>query len=142
VIWATIVNVSPLLLVFMLHIMSVYAVNEGHLLHISHLRLQPEPPAKVVNQSVLCTHSSNSASFYWDFDRQQVIVASENYLAAMQRLAMHAAGVRASAILGPRQVRVACAQQILAIYVVRPCQCDTYAALPMLCLLCSYMIVC
>ena len=62
----------------------------------------------------------------------------------MQRLTMHAAGVRASAIasLGPRQVRVANAHQILATFVVRQSKCDTCAALPMLGSICSYVIDC
>ena len=62
----------------------------------------------------------------------------------MQRITMHAAGVRASAIasLGPRQVRVANAHQILATLVVRQSKCDTFAALPMLGSICSYVINC
>ncbi len=100
-----------------------------------HLRLQPEPPAKVINQSVLCTHlQATRHHSIWDCDWRKLIVAAESYLASMQRLAMHAAGVRASASasLGPRQVRVAFDHRILATFVVRRTKCDTCAALPML----------
>ena len=60
----------------------------------------------------------------------------------MQRLAMHAACVRASASLGPRQVRDAFAHEILATFVVRRTKSDTCAALPMLGAICSHVNAC
>ncbi len=80
------------------------ACSEDHLLH---------DIKSSINQS--CAHIQASQHHSsWNRDWHNLIIAGESCSAPMQRLAMHAAGVRASASLGPRQVRVALAHRILA----------------------------